>query len=73
MEQEYTNKSLHLISSNSVPSAVHMLGIKEISSLTGVSEHHIRILCKTNQIRHIRAGTKYLINYEKFIEYLNGK
>jgi len=50
---------------------VHMVTIKELSKLTGVSEHHIRLLCKSNRIRHIMAGTKYLINYERFIDYLN--
>lgn len=54
------------------PSAIHMLTIKELSRKTGVSEHHIRNLCKTNQIRHIKSGTKYLINYERFLDYLNG-
>ncbi|MBQ8799574.1 MAG: helix-turn-helix domain-containing protein [Lachnospiraceae bacterium] len=49
-----------------------MLTIKELSTRTGISEHHIRTLCKTNQIIHIRTGVKYLINYERFIDYLNG-
>lgn len=56
-----------------MPSAVHMKTIKEISSSTGVSEHHIRLLCKGNKIKYIRTGTKYLINYEHFIDYLNGE
>lgn len=56
-----------------MPSAIHMKTIKEISSLTGVSEHQIRLLCKGNKIKYIRAGTKYLINYERFIDYLNGE
>jgi len=55
------------------PSAVHMKTIKETSSLTGVSEHHIRLLCKGNKIKYIRAGSKYLVNYERFLDYLNGE
>ena len=54
------------------PSAVHMVTIKELALETGVSEHHIRKLCKTNQIQYIKTGVKYLINYERFIDYLNG-
>lgn len=57
---------------NNPPREVHMLTIKELSTRTGISEHHIRTLCKTNQIIHIRTGVKYLINYERFIDYLNG-
>jgi excisionase family DNA binding protein len=50
-----------------------MKTIKETSSLTGVSEHHIRLLCKGNKIKYIRAGSKYLVNYERFLDYLNGE
>lgn len=49
-----------------------MLTIKELSECTGLSESHIRTLCKTNKIKYIRAGVKYLINYDRFIDYLNG-
>ena len=53
--------------------APHMLTIKETSAQTGVSEHHIRQLCKTNKIQYIKTGVKYLINYDRFIDYLNGR
>ena len=73
MENDSNIRPFHIVRSNSMPSAVHMLSIKELSSITGISEHQIRQLCKTNKIIHIRAGTKYLINYERFLDYLNGK
>lgn len=73
MENNSQERPFHVVTQNSMPSAVHMLGIKEISSITGMSEHQVRLLCKTNKIIHIRAGTKYLINYERFLDYLNGK
>lgn len=67
------NSTAHLTLVHSEnPSAVHMVTIKRLALETGVSEYHIRKLCKTNQIKYIKTGTKYLINYERFIDYLNG-
>ena len=54
---------------NGIP---QMLTIRELAERTGLSESHIRKLCKTNKIKYIRAGVKYLINYDRFIDYLNG-
>lgn len=49
-----------------------MLPIKEVSSRTGLRYEFLRQLCLNSEIVHVRAGNKYLINYEKFLEYLNG-
>ena len=48
-----------------------MLTIKEAADKTGVAAHFIRHLAIKNEIVHVRCGKKYLINLEKFIEYLN--
>jgi len=48
-----------------------MLTVKETAQRTGMAEFYIRSLATTNRIVHIRCGKKYLINLEKFIEYLN--
>ena len=51
-----------------------MLSIKEVSARTGISYESIRYLCLTNQITFIRVGRtggKYLINYERFLDFLN--
>lgn len=48
-----------------------MLTIRETANLTGVSYDAIRKLCLQDKIVYIRAGKKYLINFEKFCEYLN--
>lgn len=48
-----------------------MLTIKECSKQTGVSYDAIRKLCLNGKIVHIRAGNKYLINFGKFVEFLN--
>lgn len=49
-----------------------MKSIKEMVELTGLSYMHLRNLCLDNKIVHIRAGKKYLINYDRFCDYLNG-
>ena len=49
-----------------------MKTIKEMVELTGLSYMHLRNLCLENKIVHIRAGKKYLINYDRFCDYLNG-
>lgn len=49
-----------------------MLTIAETSKRCGISYDFIRKMCLSNQIVYVRAGTKYLINWQKFKEYLNG-
>ncbi len=49
-----------------------MKPIKEMAELTGLSYTHLRHLCLEGKIVYRRAGNKYLINYERFIDYLNG-
>lgn len=53
---------------NKVPT---MLTIAEVAKLTGLPEHFIRTAVNDGRIVSVRAGRKILINYEKFIEYLN--
>lgn len=48
-----------------------MKPIKEMVELTGLSYSFLRQLCMQNKIVHIRSGKKYLINYDRFIDYLN--
>ncbi len=48
-----------------------MRTIKETSSETGIPYHTIRQWCLAGEIMYIKAGTKYLINLDKFIEFLN--
>lgn len=52
--------------------APEMITIKELANRTGLSESYIRKLCKTNKVHYIKTGVKYLINYDRFIDYLNG-
>lgn len=50
-----------------------MLTIKNCAERTGLSYDYIRKLCLQNKIVYIRAGNKYLVNFEKFIDFLNGE
>ena len=49
-----------------------MLTIKETARATKLSVNFIRQLCRDNKIVYTKAGRKCLVNFEKFIEYLNG-
>ncbi len=48
-----------------------MRTIKEFVTETGLAYCHVRNLCLENKVIHIKAGNKYLINLDKFTEYLN--
>lgn len=48
-----------------------MKPITEVENETGLSYRLLLTLCKENKVAHIKAGRKFLINYEKLIDYLN--
>ena len=48
-----------------------MLSITELSKRTNLSYSFIRKLCIEKKIVYIKSGTKYLVNFNKFIEFLN--
>ena len=50
-----------------------MVTIKKASEEVGLSYDFLRKLCLQKRIVFVRAGTKYLINMGKLIEFLNGK
>ena len=50
---------------------ITMITIKEAAALVnGLTEYRVRQMCINNQIPHIMAGKKYLINKERFLNYL---
>lgn len=49
-----------------------MVPIRKAAELSGCSYEFIRKLCLNKQIVFVKAGTKYLINWEKFCDFLNG-
>ena len=50
-----------------------MLTIKQTAEATNLSYDFIRKLCLQKKIVFIKTGNKYLINLEKFVNYLNGE
>ncbi len=48
-----------------------MRSIKEVVEETGIPYHTIRQWCISGMIIYIKTGNKYLINFDKFIEFLN--
>ena len=45
--------------------------IKSIDPCTAITENFIRGLCKNNQVKHFKSGTKYLVNLDDLLSYLN--
>jgi len=51
-----------------------MLTIKEAAALVeGLTEYRVRQMCINDQVPHIMAGKKYLINKDLFLRYLRGE
>ena len=51
-----------------------MLTIKEAAELVeGLTEYRVRQMCINDQVPHIMAGKKYLINKDLFLRYLRGE
>lgn len=48
-----------------------MASIQTVADECGFPYKTLWKLCKGNKIVYIRAGNKYLINFDKFIEFLN--
>lgn len=48
-----------------------MITIREAANRTGVSYDFVWKLCRSNQIVYVKAGKKFLVNFEKFVEFLN--
>jgi len=51
--------------------APQMVTVKQLAELTGLSQYFIRGLCSQGKIIHVKSGTKILINYQRFLDFLN--
>ena len=59
---------------NKTETKIVMLTIKEAAALVeGLTEYRVRQMCINDQVPHIMAGKKYLINKELFLRYLRGE
>lgn len=50
-----------------------MVTLREASARTGVSYDCLRKMCLRNEIPNIRTGVKFLINFTKLCQKLNGE
>ena len=50
---------------------VQMVTLKEAASRTGISYDRLRKMCINRQIVHIKAGNKFLLNWDRLVEYPN--
>jgi len=48
-----------------------MLTISETAKQANISEYSVRRFVKQGKITHIRTGVKVLINWDKFVQFLN--
>lgn len=48
-----------------------MVPIQTLADESGISYKALWQMCKQNKIVHIKSGNKFLINVDKFVEYLN--
>lgn len=48
-----------------------MKSLNEVEELSGIPYTTLRKLCMDNKIVHIRFGSKYMVNWNKFVDYLN--
>lgn len=57
--------------SDSTQVSPEMITLNETSLRSGLPYGYIRKLCLQGKIVHIRTGVKYLVNWNKFVDYLN--
>ena len=69
-----TTRRAIIMAENKNETKITMLTIKEAAALVnGMTEYRVRQMCINDQIPHIMAGRKYLINKDIFLNYLRGK
>lgn len=50
-----------------------MVTVNELAKLVNISTYAIRRLVKANKITYFKSGSKVLINFDRFIDFLNGE
>lgn len=48
-----------------------MVPLQTLADESGISYKALWQMCKQNKIVHIKSGNKFLVNVDKFVEYLN--
>lgn len=50
-----------------------MVTVNELSKMVNISTYAIRRLVKANRITYFKSGSRIYINFERFIDFLNGE
>lgn len=45
--------------------------IRQTAKLAGLAVYHVRKLVLQGKVKYVRSGSKYLVNVDSLIEYLN--
>lgn len=48
-----------------------MKSIIECSEIVGLAKYHVRQLVLQGKVKYVRSGSKYLVNVDSLIDYLN--
>lgn len=64
-EQEF---NFFIVSDVRIP---RMVPLQTLADESGISYKALWLMCKQNKIVHIKSGNKFLVNVDKFIEFLN--
>lgn len=64
-------QNFHVVTKKKTSDVPTMVTINELNEKTGISTFSIRQMVRNNRIVYVRVGKKVLINYEKFLQYLN--
>lgn len=48
-----------------------MKSISECSEIVGLAKYHVRRLVLQGKVKYVRSGSKYFVNVDSLIEYLN--
>lgn len=49
----------------------HLETIRQTAKLAGLAVYHVRKLVLQGKVKYVRSGSKYLVNVDSLIEYLN--
>lgn len=50
-----------------------MVTVNELAKRVNISAYAIRKLVKANRVTYFKSGSKVLINFDRFIDFLNGE
>ena len=59
------------MNNNTIDRIPEMVTIKTAAERTGLSYDFLWKLCRQGKIVHIKAGSKYYINFGRLVDYLN--